>query len=103
MEANFFKTYDRAVEDAMRDKFGRAAMIFDYDAESGEDYETAVIEQLPGKLGMMEVSPEGLYAALRRLVDNRTIDESFGKRTIRAGISDEVYEHFVMYTLVRRS
>ena len=52
---------------------------------------------------MTEVSPEGLYAALRRLVDNRTIDESFGKRTIRAGISDEVYEHFVMYTLVRRS
>lgn len=102
MEADFYKTYERAVEDAMRDKFGRAAMIFDYDADGGQDYETAVIEQLPEKLGMTEVSPEGLYAALRKLVDARVVDESLGKRRVRAGIADEVYEHFVMYTFTRR-
>lgn len=101
MEANFVKTYDDAVETAMRDKYGQRAMIIDFDADGGQDHEIAVIEALSEKLGMAEVSPEAMYAALRRLVEAKVVEESFGKRRVRAGITDHVYEHFVMYTLRR--
>ncbi|UTX51329.1 hypothetical protein KI440_04010 [Candidatus Saccharibacteria bacterium TM7i] len=95
MDADILKTPYGAVRAIFAEKFKMRSVTFEYEKEEG--YEPVVKAGLPAKLGLDNVPTDDLYGALRQLVDEGVIDESFGVRKMRAGINDSVEQLVVTY------